>query len=179
MLRLCRRASMSGRAVSTARAMMAPTSTGLPAQRDDASRDSGDVEEIVDQPDEMLHLAIDDVAGHGRLRGWQFFQAQQLHRCSDWRKRVPQLVGQHGEELVLPPIGLLKRRRRGFEGGRPLGHAAFELRIQRLERPRLPEQLGEDTDFGPQDLGHHRHGHVIHRPTLVASQAVELRHQHG
>ena len=51
----------------------------------------------------MPHLALDDVAL--ALAGLDAAQLQQLQRREDRRQRVPQLVAQHREELVLGAVG--------------------------------------------------------------------------
>ena len=102
---------------------------------------------------------------------------QQLHGCADRRQRIAELVRQNRQELVLPSIGFLQRRRRGLERRRALSDALLEFGVEPLERARLPIQLGEDADLGAQDLRHDRHRHVVHGAALVAAEAIEIRQQ--
>jgi hypothetical protein len=63
------------------------------------------------------------------------------------------------------------------ELGRALLHAALELGVEPLEVAGLAIELGEDADLGAQQLGHHRHGHVIRGAVLVALDAIEVGHR--
>src|SRR3989442_15688650 len=65
------------------------------------ARDARDVEQVVDEPDQVLHLPLRHVeealsSGDGR--------AEQLEAREELGERVAQLVGEHGEELVLAPV---------------------------------------------------------------------------
>src|SRR3954462_3015381 len=69
-------------------------------------RDPGNVEEIVDQPGEVPDLPLDDgalVDGDVAVA-----QADELERRHDGRERIAQLVAEHGEELVLAAVGLVR-----------------------------------------------------------------------
>ena len=80
------------------------------AHLDHAARDARDLEQVVDQAHEMVHLALHDVCdlrrrGIGRA-------ARILSRCEageQRRQRIAQLVAERGQELVLAPIGVAKR----------------------------------------------------------------------
>ncbi len=156
-----------------------PDQHRLALQRDDAAGDPRHVEQVVDQVDQVLDLTLDDVAGRRPLRFGQLLQAQQLHGGADRRQRIAQLVGQHRQELVLALGRFLEGAGRRLEGGRPLHDPRLELGVEALQRPRLAIEVGEHADLGPQDLGHHRHRHVVHRPALVAAQPVEVGEHHG
>ena len=93
-----------------ARATIVPTASRLAAQIDVAARDARDVQQVVDQPREVLHLPLDHVARPGELRIGQRAPAHDLDRVADRRERIAQLVREHGEELVLVPVGFLQRR---------------------------------------------------------------------
>jgi hypothetical protein len=56
-----------------------------PAQRNAAAGDARDVEKIVHQPDQVLHLALDD--GPLALAGLRLAQAHQVQRSEDGRQR--------------------------------------------------------------------------------------------
>ena len=88
---------------------------------------------------------------------------------------------QHGQELVLAAVGVAQpffafaqTRGGGFELGGALADAALQLLVEALELARLAVELGEDGDLGAQDLGDDRDRDVVHRPALVAAQAIEL-----
>ena len=72
-----------------------------------SSCDPGHVEEVVHQARQVADLALDD-----RALPLQSTAATELHQLQgrqDRRQRIPQLVAQHGQELVLGPIGGLRR----------------------------------------------------------------------
>ena len=48
-----------------------------------------------------MRLAVDDVARVHRARLAERRQAEHLHRACDGAERIAQLVGEHGEKLVL------------------------------------------------------------------------------
>ena len=64
-------------------------------------------------------------------------------------------------------LKLLQRRR-------ALGHPLLELGVEALELPGLAVQVDEHLDLGAQQLRHHGHGHVVHRPQLIAAQLVGI-----
>ncbi len=96
-------------------------------QRDLASRDSRYVEQVVDQAHQVLHLPVDDqpLALEARVAA----RGHQLDGRHDRRQGVPELVPEHGEELVFHGVGALGLRSRGHE----VAHR------QRLDRPRARE----------------------------------------
>ena len=78
----------------------------LGLELDAAAGDAGDVEQVVDQPREMVHLALDD--GAFALRTRLAAQLHQLQRREDRRQRIAQLVSEHRQELVLRAVGTLR-----------------------------------------------------------------------
>ena len=80
-------------------------------------RDARDVEQVVDQADQMLDLALDDRRAP-RLAGLDAAQSHQLQRRQDRRQRIAQLVTEHREELVLRAV----RRPRRSRARCQLGH---------------------------------------------------------
>ena len=100
--------SISGRrSRSPRRDDSAPGRPARVRELDLAARDARDVEQVVDQPHQVLDLALDRsrglaaIAGSGRRAGMP-------SRCSgvaDRRQRIAQLVRQHRQELVLAPVG--------------------------------------------------------------------------
>ncbi len=94
-------------------------------------------------------------------------------------------MGQQGQELVLTAIRLTQMlgQLHLFRDGRlqlrgALGDPLLELAIQSLRLPRLAVELGEDANFGAQQLRDHRHRDVVHRPGLVALEPVEVGQVH-
>ena len=87
----------------------------LGAQLDLAAGDAADFEQVVDQAGELIGLA------HGHRQrgavgaGQRLAARQQPVRVGQRRQRVAQLVGQHGKELVLAPVGLGQRRGGGMQ----------------------------------------------------------------
>ena len=81
---------------------------GAAVELDLARHDPPDVEEVVDQSSELLHLAGDDLAG---VRGGDAVRiidaVQDVHGIADGPQRVAELVTQHGQELVLETVGRL------------------------------------------------------------------------
>ena len=77
----------------------------LLAEPDLPAGDAGDVEQVVDEPGELPDLPLDDVARPAAvlLVGGHL---QDGHGVVDRRQRVPQLVGEHRQELVLVAVGL-------------------------------------------------------------------------
>ena len=73
--------------------------------------DARQVEQVVDQAGEVTRLSFDGLrgaldAGFGRVTEEQLEHAEAVH---DGSERVTQLMGEHGQELVLTPIGLRER----------------------------------------------------------------------
>ena len=112
---------------------------GLPAQVDLVGGDAGDIEEVVDKSHELSDLALNDLMRarrHGRRRtGLETFQ-----RKANRRERVPELVRQRRQELVLPLIRLLQL-------GRPFLDAELQVAIQR-RRPGSWQSGGSRPDPG-------------------------------
>ena len=101
----CRASRPPGRAAR-------PRSWTLPLViRDTSSRSSTSRARCVDLP---VHHVPDPVH-HARSPP---AQAEDLQRVADRGQRVAQLVGEHGQELVLPPVGLLGPPARGRSRGR-------------------------------------------------------------
>src|SRR5438309_5315885 len=105
----------------------------LLAKLDLPAGDARDVEEIVDQPRHVLDLSLDDLAGprHAALLALVDAHDPQRgrHRC----ERIPELVAEHREKLILAPIDLRELIDLAAQG--QLKHRA--LLALRLERGRL------------------------------------------
>ena len=124
----CRRISISGRTVSSGVLDDFAQLDRLVVQRELAARDARDVEQVVDQARQVAVLAREHVARPHELRVVDRLALHELDRALDRSERIPQLVREHGEEIVLAPV-------RGFE--RFLrAHALGDLRLQRAVRLR-------------------------------------------
>lgn len=77
-----------------------------PAGLDQPAGDAGDVQQIVHHPRLVADLAVEDAERPlpRRLAGGGLLEDEQT--VGDRAKRVAQLVREHGEELVLPPVRL-------------------------------------------------------------------------
>ena len=72
-------------------------------------RDARDVEQVVEQPRHLPHLPLDDAADVAQRGVVGQRQAQRRHAAADRRQRVAQLVGEHGQELVLAAVAVAQR----------------------------------------------------------------------
>ena len=59
------------------------------------------VEQVVNQPGQLLDLTLDHRGDLLKLRIGRTLQAEDLHGVADWSERVAQLVSQHRQELIL------------------------------------------------------------------------------
>ncbi len=76
------------------------------AQRDGAAREARDIEQIVDQPGQVIELAGDDVARLEAVLARGRAVHQQIGGAAHRRQRVAQFVHQHREEIVLAALFL-------------------------------------------------------------------------
>ena len=106
----------------------------LLAELDLAPRDAGDVQQVVDQPGQVPDLPLDDLLGPFELL-LRLQLAEELDGVADRRQRVPQLVGEHRQELVLAAVGL-----------QPLG-------LDELLRGDVAADLRGPDDRGPRRRG--------------------------
>ena len=90
----------------------------LAAQRDLTGRQPRHVEEVVDQPDQVLDLPLHGLAHLTRDLDVVVRQCLHGEGVADWRERISQFVRQHGQELVLAVIGLAQ----GLFGPPPVVH---------------------------------------------------------
>jgi len=81
----------------------------LLAQREAAARDAADVEQVVDQARELVDLPVDHLAAPGHLWIELVLLAEDGDGVADRRQRIAQLVREHGEEIVLAPLGFAQR----------------------------------------------------------------------
>ena len=70
-------------------------------QNDCSAGDSGNVQEVINDPGHVLDLLADHVDGPREIGAVRAFDSHDLNGVADWRQRVSQLVGEHGEEMVL------------------------------------------------------------------------------
>ena len=104
---------------------------GLGPELDLAARDARDIEQIVDQPDQVSGLALDDRPLF--LEHRFAAQAHELQRGQHRRQGIAKLVSQHRQELVLRAIGARRLV------GECLQPAARQLQLQ--PRRHLRQQL--------------------------------------
>ena len=104
----------------------------VPAKVDLAAGNPRDVEQIVDQPHQVAHLPVDDrpfALGAGIAA-----QRHQLQRRQDGRERIPQLVAEHRQELVLGAAGRLLGRAQRVQ----LRRARFTSSVTSNAMTRIP-----------------------------------------
>ena len=75
-------------------------------QRDLSPRDARDVEQVVDQPGHVARLAPDHLLGQPSHLRVILAQPQKLGGIEDRGQGIAQLMGEHGEELVLAAVAL-------------------------------------------------------------------------
>jgi hypothetical protein len=98
--------------------------------------DPGDIEQVVEQAGHVSHLPVEDVArARGHLLG-NAWSPEQVGGVEHGAERVAQLVGQHGQELVLALVGLPERQ-----------HHLTQLLLR-------PPPLGDVPAHPDQPLGH-------------------------
>ena len=102
--------------------------------------DPRDVEQVVDQPHELLELALDDRQLLRRLAA----QMHQLDGHHDRRQGISQLVAQHGQELVLGARRVLGRAPRLDGALEQLAAELGERDVHLHARDQLPR--GERLD---------------------------------
>src|SRR5690606_30443914 len=99
----------------------APELYGLAIEVDLTERDSGYIEQIVDEPRKMIDLPLDDLANPDDTRVARRDLAEHLRGRCDRCERIAQLVRKHRQEFVLAPIGFLEL----FLGGLRARHLAL------------------------------------------------------
>ena len=159
---------MSGRLDSMAWATTAEIVGRLASQADESPRDAGHVHEVVDQPDQVLDLPVNDGRGLGELRLRKVRQDDELRGQPHRGQGVAQLVREHREELVFPAA-------RVHELGRALRDADFQMPVEPFQLTRLPVEIEKDVDLRAEDLRHDRNGHVVDRSVFVALEPIEIR----
>ena len=76
-------------------------------QQDLASGETGRLEQLVEEPRQVIDLPLDDVVYPSDRRISRGLSAQDGQRIADRREGIAQLVRQHREELLFVPIGVL------------------------------------------------------------------------
>ena len=81
---------------------------GFHLEVDLAMSNAKNVEQVFNQPGQLLDLTLDHL-GHLPNRGIRpALQAEDLHGIANWGQRVAQLVSQHRQELILAAASFLK-----------------------------------------------------------------------
>ncbi len=70
------------------------------------ARDPRDVEQVIDESHKMMKLAFDHVAGPVAVVAGEASQAKDLKAGAEGRKRIAELVREHGDELILAAVGI-------------------------------------------------------------------------
>ena len=106
--RACNRRAEAG---SPARRARRPgrARSALSARDDLSAGDPGDVEQVVDDAGHVLDLLGDDVDRPVEVGPARPFDAHDLNGVADRSQRVSQLVGEHGEEVILALVGVAER----------------------------------------------------------------------
>ncbi len=79
------------------------------AQFQAALRDARNVQQVVDEPHELLQLALEQLTRARGRGGVGLREPQNFDGIADGRERIAQLVSQGGEELVLAAMGVAQR----------------------------------------------------------------------
>ena len=77
----------------------------LAADLNQSARDARDFEQIVDEPNEMVDLAVHDCTHADRDGVLHPGRLQQLQGCQQRRQWIAQLVAERGQKLVFAPVG--------------------------------------------------------------------------
>jgi hypothetical protein len=123
-----------------------------------AAGDAGDVEQIVQQACEVLHLALEDA--HVALRHLAA-HPEDLESRHDRRQGVAELVTEHGQELVLRAARGLRLDPRGFS----LGEVLVALPLA------APQELCRALQ-GLSEARHLRHGRGLDLGMPAVSQCI-------
>ena len=131
----------------TAAAMIVRDVHALGHQHDLAARDARHVEQVVDQPDHVLELPLDDAARPDDLRILRLALHEHVRGIAQRRQRIAQLVRQHRQELVALDHRLLEHvlgaralADLGLErlvGARQFVVGALQVAVELLELARL------------------------------------------
>ena len=102
------------------------------------ARDAGNVEQIIDQPLHQRRLLANDLERFVKSCFARFEQLGQFAGVRDRRQRVSQLVPEHRQELIFPPLAVangLKELGVVERGRRSAGQVFDQRQIRRLELP--------------------------------------------
>ena len=81
--------------------------------------DTADVKQIIDEPHHVFNLPLHNLQRLIYSRLIVLRQSHDLHRISDRRKRIPQLVSESRKEFVFAHVGI-------FQGGFTLSQRGFD-----------------------------------------------------
>ena len=178
---VCRRSSIAGLAISMALATTSASWRRSLSQLHLSASDAGHVEQIVDQPHDVLDLALDDAAL--AVGADDAAQIHQLQRREDRRQRIAQLVPEHRQEFVLRAVRRFRLTPRLGELGHfeahdrdPRDAAVFgERLVDEVEERLLGFRAAaiEHDPHGSADIRLARREHVVEQ--LVESLPAELR----
>src|SRR5262249_118978 len=128
----------------------------LHAKRNLVPCDAGDVEQVVNQPRHVRHLAVDHIPQFLELWIRRSNHLERLYGVADRRKGISEFVREHGQEFILVAVGCAQRRR-------------CHSRLMDVKRA-----AGVAQEFTLR--GKSRHGHGTHPSVFaVMSPEAELR----
>lgn len=130
--------------------------TGREAHLDLPSRHARDVEQIVEQPAHVVHLAVDDLGRPRQRAVGARRQLEDIDGAAQRRQRVSELVRQHRQELVLVSLGSRSLVPRAALGG--------DVRQRRVPADGVP--------FG---VAHGGAPHAVPQHGAVAADQAALR----
>ena len=93
-----------------------------------AAHDPGDVQQVVHHASHRLDLVLDDLDRPFEVGAFEPLDLHDLHGVADRCQGIAELVGEHGEELVLAEVGFFE----GFLHALPLGDLVLQLPPQGL-----------------------------------------------
>jgi hypothetical protein len=103
---------------------------GRAPELDLATRYPRDLHQVVDEPDHVTELPFHHVVQPARGAGVRRLRAEDADRVADRREGVSELVREHREEFVLPPVRIAQRRL----GGEPRELGAITIDGERGRR---------------------------------------------
>ena len=120
------------------------------AQGHRAAGDAGDVQQIVQQRGQVLHLALDHLVAPALLHLGDVRSLAKHRGLADRRQRVAQLMRRRGQKLVPAPIGVTQQLFVALavgDAGEPHGHFVMQRRSDALHPACAPVQPQVDLEL--------------------------------
>ena len=135
-----------------------------------APRDAGDVQQVIQQPRQMRDLPIEDLSGRLDVGRARRTVADELRSNPDRSERVPELVREHREKLILRrvPLGQTGHRLGGLLGAdaRPQERVGERREQVRVDAESCLTQWRFVSNGGPQG---------VHRQIVASGKAPDGR----